>query len=98
MVMRRAMMDGAEFAREFGDHKRASHYTLTADSILSRLDTFWSSSSGYLPVTQDHCDNVWKHSGLDTAVILAVNHAGKCQYPISLIQFLLTSSIIDSKA
>lgn len=77
MVMRRAMVDGAEFARELGDQKRASHYAQTADGILSRLDTFWSSSSNYLSVTQDHCDNVWKHSGLDTAVILAVNHAGK---------------------
>ncbi|CDH56675.1 glucoamylase [Lichtheimia corymbifera JMRC:FSU:9682] len=96
MVMRRAMVDGAEFAREFGDHKRASHYAQTADSILSRLDTFWSSSSNYLSVTQDHCDNVWKHSGLDTAVILAVNHAGMKPYTAGSDKLLATAHRLES--
>ncbi|KAJ8661718.1 hypothetical protein O0I10_002525 [Lichtheimia ornata] len=96
MVMRRAMVDGAEFARELGDQKRASHYAQTADGILSRLDTFWSSSSNYLSVTQDHCDNVWKHSGLDTAVILAVNHAGIKPYTAGSDKLLATAHRLES--
>lgn len=78
--MRRALLDGAEFAKEHGDWNRAKTYRDLAEyQIHHRLQSFWvdneDDDSGYIAVTQEQCGGLHKPSGLDVSVLLAANHA-----------------------
>ena len=69
MVQRRAMLDGARFARTRDDFKAAKYYGEQADLISQRLDEFWS-ANGFIKATLDN----QKRQGLDCGVILASIH------------------------
>ncbi|KAI9024411.1 glucoamylase A precursor [Phycomyces nitens] len=76
MVMRHGLVKGAEFATSNGDSTRASTYTNTANTIRNKIDGFWSSSNGYIAVTQNQSGGANKPSGLDVSVLIAANVAG----------------------
>ncbi|KAI8366675.1 glucoamylase b [Radiomyces spectabilis] len=73
MVMRRALLDGAQFAARYHDETRSSRYHSVASLIEDRLTTFWSSADNYIHVTQDQVLGVEKSSGLDVSTVLAAN-------------------------
>ncbi|KAI8075404.1 glucoamylase glam [Gilbertella persicaria] len=72
MVMRRSLILGANFASRNGDSTRASTYTNTANSIKTKIDTFWSSSNNYVAVSQSVTGGVNK-AGYDVANLIAAN-------------------------
>jgi glucoamylase len=72
MVMRKGLVDGANFAARNGDSTRASTYTNAANSIKTVIDTFWSSSNNYVIVTQNKTAGVDK-AGYDIASLIAAN-------------------------
>ncbi|KAG0176201.1 hypothetical protein DFQ28_007757 [Apophysomyces sp. BC1034] len=76
MVMRRGLLDGANFATRNGDASKASTYSSTASQIQTKIDSFWSSSKNYIIVTQDHQNGVQKPTGLDISTLIAANVAG----------------------
>ncbi|KAI9493573.1 glucoamylase precursor [Zychaea mexicana] len=73
-VMRKALLDGANFATRNGDTSRVSGYESTASSIKTRLESFWSSSNNYITVTQSFSGGVSK-AGLDVSTLIAANLA-----------------------
>jgi glucoamylase len=74
MVQRRALLVGAEYAARVG---YSNNYTTVAASIATKIDTFWSSSSGIVQTAQNYVSGVsYKSSGLDVAVLLAALHGG----------------------
>ncbi|KAI8143491.1 glucoamylase [Fennellomyces sp. T-0311] len=93
MVMRRALVDGAQFASDNGDSARAASYAHTAEKVRDKLETFWSSS--YLFVTQQHCGGVEKPSGLDISVLLAANHAGLPPFTPGSDKMLATAHALE---
>jgi glucoamylase len=75
MVQRRALLTGANYAARNGQSN--NNYTSVASSISSKIDTFWSSSDGYIVYSQDYSSGVnYKSSGLDIAVLLGAIHGG----------------------
>ncbi|KAG2195786.1 hypothetical protein INT47_005763 [Mucor saturninus] len=46
MVMRKGLIQGANFATRNGDTTRASTYTNTANTLKTKIDTFWSGTYG----------------------------------------------------
>jgi glucoamylase len=72
MVMRKGLVNGANFAARNGDSTRANTYTNTANNIKSKIDTFWSSSNNYVTVTQSKTAGVDK-AGYDIANLIAAN-------------------------
>ncbi|KAI8138346.1 glucoamylase [Fennellomyces sp. T-0311] len=73
-VMRKGLLEGADFASRNGDSTRANTYRSTASSIKTRLESFWSSSNNYITVTQSYSGGVNK-AGLDVSTLLAANGA-----------------------
>jgi glucoamylase len=75
MVMRKGLIRGANFATRNGDSTRASTYTTTANTIKTKIDTFWSSSNNYVTVSQSVTSGVSK-AGYDIATLIAANSGG----------------------
>jgi glucoamylase len=73
MVMRRALLDGADY---FYSHD-ASVFSETAEKIKHRIESFWDPAKNYIIATQDVRNGVLKPSGLDASTILAVNLASR---------------------
>ncbi len=75
MVQRRALIDGAKFARVMGDVGAAVWYEKQAKEIEKTLSQFWDPSRGYFVATLNRTEGLhYKHSQLDTAVILGLLH------------------------
>jgi glucoamylase len=72
MVMRKGLINGANFATRNGDSTRSSTYTSTAASIQTKIDTFWSSSNNYVAVSQSVTSGVSK-AGYDASTLIAAN-------------------------
>lgn len=76
MAQRSALYLGADFADKQNDPKAADWYRLQSQHIDIELSRHWSSEKGYIMTTIDRVGGMdTKHSGLDSSVILAVNHA-----------------------
>lgn len=75
MVMRRALLDAADFFDANSDTPfRSDHnYKSTAYQIEKRIESFWSSHQNYITSTQDVRNGVQKPSGLDVSTLLAAN-------------------------
>lgn len=73
--MRRALLDGADFATRNGDTANVTMYQDTAASIKTKLESFWSSSDNYIIVTESYVSGPSKQ-GLDVSTIIAANVAG----------------------
>jgi glucoamylase len=74
MVQRRALLAGAEYAARVG---YSNNFATVAASIATKIDTFWSSSSGIVQTAQNYASGVsYKSSGLDSAVLLGAIHGG----------------------
>lgn len=73
--MRRALLDGADFASRQGQTANVTSWKSTADAIKSSLEGFFSSDNGYIEVTQDYQNGVQK-KGLDVSTLIAANVAG----------------------
>ena len=75
MVQRRALVDGARLAERLGDSGAARWYLSQAREIERDLANFWDPRRGYIIATRNRVEGVdYKHSELDTAVILALLH------------------------
>ena len=73
--MRKALLDGADFATRNSDTSRVSGYQSTASSVKTKLESFWSSTNNYITVTQSYSGGVQK-AGLDVSTLIAANQAG----------------------
>jgi glucoamylase len=74
MLQRRALLAGAEYAARVG---HSNSYASVAASIATKIDTFWSSSSGIIQTSQSYSSGVnYKSSGLDISVLLGAIHGG----------------------
>ena len=75
MVQRRALVEGAELARMLNDTAAAGWYLQQAKLIETDLMNFWDESRGYFIATRNPVEGLdYKHSQLDTAVILGLLH------------------------
>ncbi len=75
MVQRRAMVEGAQLALALGDSKSARIYSRQAIEIEQDLVNFWDPSRGYFIATRNQVAGLnYKHSQLDTAIILGLLH------------------------
>lgn len=72
MVIRKGLINGADFATRNGDSTRAGTYTDTAKSVKTKIDSFWSESDKYIHVTQSLTGGVNK-AGYDVANLIAAN-------------------------
>lgn len=73
MMERRALLDGAQLARELADPNAAEWYTQQAKSIESQLELFWDPTRHILMPSRDvEGSSSARESGLDSSVILAV--------------------------
>lgn len=74
MVQRRALLAGANYAARNG---QSNNYNSVASSISSKIDTFYSSTNGYINYSQNYNSGInYKSSGLDVAVLLGAIHGG----------------------
>ena len=75
MVQRRAMVEGARLARRLGDHAAADWYDRQVPHISNELEKYWDPEAEIIVATRHRVDGInYKHSGLDSAVILGVLH------------------------
>ncbi len=77
LVQYRALVMGAKFAHQMGDHGGAGYYEATADAICASLHSFWNPEKGYMLSTQNRWWEKEEDSYLDVSVILGVLHAGE---------------------
>jgi glucoamylase len=78
MVQRRALLDGADLADALGDSKAAQWYRLQAGLLEKEIEKHWDRTKGHVLTTLDYSGgNPFKHSNIDTAVILAALHADR---------------------
>ncbi len=74
-MQRKALMMGAKLADRLQDLAAATFYLIEARNIEAQMNRFLEAGKPYVVVTLDHPD--WtgnKHSGLDIAIAIAVNH------------------------
>ncbi len=77
MVQRKALKDGASLARRLGDHGAADYYEQQVREMEGWIKDHWNPEKGYIDATRWRVDGIdHKHSGLDSAVILAAIKAG----------------------
>lgn len=96
MVQRRALLAGANYAARNG---QSNNYNSVASSISSKIDTFYSSTNGYINYSQNYNSGInYKSSGLDVAVLLGAIHGGMGDgfYTSSSDKILATSVHIKS--
>lgn len=75
MVQRRALVEGARLARRLGDHAAADWYERQVPLISTELEKYWDRDREIIVATRHRVDGIgYKHSGLDSAVVLAVLH------------------------
>lgn len=75
MVQRKALVLGAEFARELGDHGAADWYASQAQALSAEIERHWNADLGLIMPTLNLRGGVdYKHSHLDTAVLLGALH------------------------
>lgn len=68
-VQRRALAEGAQFARDFNDTGAATYYQAQADALSVQLQGYWSEAQGRV-----NAYRVRGRSGVDCAVLLGANH------------------------
>ncbi len=78
LVQSEALARGAEWVEENGDAARAHACRSAADTLASSLGALWSAEDGYYRSRIGVVGGV-REKVLDTAVILAVLHAGRTQ-------------------
>ncbi|EST04645.1 Glycoside hydrolase family 15 [Kalmanozyma brasiliensis GHG001] len=66
IVQYRSLIDGAKFAGAMNDPGAASYYNQQAAAILSKLQSFWDSSNGFIQAYQ----GVSGRNGIDCSVML----------------------------
>lgn len=75
MVQRRALREGALFARELGDIGAANFYDQQASEIEDSLVIFWDADRSIWRTTVNRTGGYGhKHSNIDVALLLAFNH------------------------
>ncbi|KAJ1962893.1 hypothetical protein IWQ62_003385 [Dispira parvispora] len=76
MVYRRAMLEGAQLARENNDPEAARYYEIQAHAIAEKLDDYWDARRNLVITTHGaENDGKGKTSNLDVQVLLASTHA-----------------------
>ncbi|KAG2193291.1 hypothetical protein INT47_008652 [Mucor saturninus] len=96
MVMRKGLIHGANFATRNGDATRASTYTTTANTLKTKIDTFWSGT--YITVTQSLTGGVQK-AGYDVSTLIAANSGSLADgfYTPGSDKILATAVVVESK-
>lgn len=78
-----ALSSGAALADLVGDSSRAFTYRLEARHLGSELQNFWNRSRNQLDVSRNHREGLnYKHSQLDTAVLIAVLRTGSTLFAV----------------
>ncbi|KAI7891428.1 Six-hairpin glycosidase-like protein [Mucor mucedo] len=96
MVMRKGLIHGANFATRNGDTTRASTYTTTANTLKTKINTFWSGT--YITVTQSLTGGVQK-AGYDVSTLIAANSGSLADgfYTPGSDKILATAVVVESK-
>lgn len=77
IVQLAAMREGAALAQRMNDPAAAQFYLLQAGEMEKNLRSFWSESEGIFRVTYNRDGGLdYKYSGVDSAIVLGVLHAG----------------------
>lgn len=77
MVQRKALVVGAQLAEKIGDQGAADFYRTQAVFLEDQILRHWDQHRKYFVVTIDRDGGAdYKHSGIDAATILAINHVG----------------------
>lgn len=77
MVQRRALIEGGLLAKNLGDNGASTWYLAQSRLIEAKLENFYNEKLGYFVPTLNYVDGVnYKHSELDTAVLLGLLHGG----------------------
>lgn len=81
IASRRALQDGAALATRLGDVGAAAWYTAQAQQIEPSIQQHFDAARNIFIPTINRVAGIWyKHSGLDSQVILGVLHAGGFQF------------------
>ncbi|GAA98042.1 glycoside hydrolase family 15 protein [Mixia osmundae IAM 14324] len=94
LVSQRALRDGAGLAERLGDAKACRFYCEQAQKLEKKLAQFWYPDKRYLLASLDWASDHGKHSWLDIANILAVNHAPSSSYPIRSDRIMSTHYLV----
>ncbi len=93
LVQKRALEEGAGLAEYLGDRSAASWYRQQAAGITKALYSHWSESKKIIVETLNQESGPSKPSGLDSAVVLAVLHAGNENGDFSIADEKLASTV-----
>ncbi|RDI43346.1 hypothetical protein AQULUS_12390 [Aquicella lusitana] len=93
MVQRKALLEGAALARQFGKVQQADYYTNTARQITSSLQKHWNPNVGYASETVNQ--QYYKGGGMNISIILGALY-GDIHDPND--PFALTSDSVLSSA
>ncbi|KAK6335877.1 hypothetical protein TWF730_003251 [Orbilia blumenaviensis] len=85
IVQYRSMIEGAAFADSLGDSTSKSRYTSPQASMVSTINSFWSSSKGYLIALLNG-----SRSGVDCGTLLGSLRGGSYIFPPSDSKVLAT--------
>lgn len=91
MVQRKALVAGAEFAKNLGDSAAAAHYQAQIPGIDQLLKRFWNPALSYLPETLDQ--QFVKGGGLDSTVMLAALYGESAGNPYPLTSPAMLSTV-----
>jgi glucoamylase len=71
ICQRRALLEGAELARQMGDHGAASWYDQQARALESQISSHWDEQRGFLRTANNRSGGIDYKQGLDSSVIIA---------------------------
>ena len=75
MVQRRALLEGAKFAKLMGDFEAGGWYELQGKALEPEINRHWDANRKYIQSTLDRDGGLdYKYSNLDSSVILGVLH------------------------
>lgn len=76
MAQRKALTLGAQWMEKMGEVSLAQHYRTQAQQVAQDMDRFWSTEKNYILSNIDWQGGVnFKHSNLDSSVLLAALHS-----------------------
>jgi len=82
MVQRRALIDGAAFAKSMGDKGKAALYQEHADRMTNHVRKFWNPKTGVIMATLSPHSWPSKEKELDSAVLLATLYGYTPSQPV----------------
>jgi glucoamylase len=96
MVIRQALVEGADLARDFNDEPAAAFYQWQASLVESRMNSMIYND--HFVTTIDRVGGLdYKHSNLDTSILLAFHHSGeKAAYSLTDNRLKKSMTLLDN--